>query len=69
MADFCKACSIDLFGEDHRELANIVTAQEWAEGKVAVVICEGCGHTFVDSEGNCIHNHCLKKGTPGHGRK
>ena len=47
MADFCKQCSLRIFGEDYRELADLITAEDTAKGFVSsVVICEGCGpHT------------------------
>jgi hypothetical protein len=60
MADYCKQCSKAIFGKDYKELANLVTEDEFALGIAASVLCEGCGHTFVDHEGNCLskeHNH------------
>jgi hypothetical protein len=44
MADFCRACSLEYFDKDFRELADITTEQAWKEGWAAIVICEGCGH-------------------------
>lgn len=67
MADFCKACSIQLFGEDWRELAGITNPERWANGEAAGVICEGCGPIQVDPEGNCVSKDCICKGKPGHG--
>lgn len=61
MADFCKQCSIATFGEDGKDLAGITTAQQMSEGKAAVVICEGCGLTYVDPDGVCINPHCDHK--------
>ncbi len=49
MADFCKECSIVMFGEDFGDLAGLVE-----EGDVAVVLCEGCGTVAVDDEGVVI---------------
>lgn len=54
MAEFCKQCSIDLFGADSRDLAGLITKEEVAEGFGAVVICEGCGIIRVDHEGVCL---------------
>lgn len=48
MADFCRQCSIELFGEDFKDLAGLCK-----EGEVVTVICEGCGYTTVDCDGNC----------------
>lgn len=67
MADFCHACSIQIFGRDYRELAGITSAEAWAEGRAAVVICEGCGYIQVDPDGNCVSKDCLEQGKKGHG--
>lgn len=66
MADFCRACSIDLFGKDLRELAGLTDPASWAEGRASRAICEGCGFVQVDPEGNCASPDCLKAGQPGH---
>lgn len=67
MADFCKQCSIDIFGEDFRELAGITTQEGWNDGKAAVVLCEGCGPIQVDPDGNCVSENCDCQGKAGHG--
>ena len=69
MADFCKACSEDLFGKDFGDLANLTDQDSWLDGKAAVVICEGCGYIQVDPLGRCASNDCLEAGNPGHGVK
>lgn len=54
MADFCKDCSIEIFGEDFHELAGLVP-----ERKTTSALCEGCQH-----EGLCEVDHtgkCLKR--------
>lgn len=56
MADFCKQCSIDLFGEDFKELAG--------EGR-RMGLCEGCGIVIVDPEGECVDPYCKVHGTKG----
>ena len=61
MADFCKQCSIDIFGEDFGELANLTKPETWKEGKAAVVICEGCGPCQVAPDGTCLSVDCLKE--------
>jgi hypothetical protein len=60
MADFCKQCSIENFGEDYRDLAGITTQEDWEQGRACVVLCEGCGPIQVDPEGNCTGNCILK---------
>lgn len=57
MADFCQQCSLDLFGEDYRELAGLATRE--AEDLHPVVICEGCGYIQVDNAGRCVSDDCL----------
>lgn len=54
MADFCKACSIEVFGEDFGEHKGLSTAEDTANGLYCVGICESCGVTQVDHEGVCI---------------
>lgn len=49
MADFCKKCSIEHFGEDFGDLTGICL-----EGQVVETICEGCGWIKVDHQGNEI---------------
>lgn len=67
MADFCKQCSIDNFGKDYRELAEITTQEDWNDGKASVVLCEGCGPIQVDPDGNCVSENCECHGMSGHG--
>ena len=67
MADFCKQCSIDMFGQDFRELAGITEEDKWQQGLAATVICEGCGVIQVDPSGNCVSPDCLCQGQEGHG--
>lgn len=64
MASFCKQCSDELFGKDFGDLKGITTIQDEADGKAAVVLCEGCGPIQVDTLGRCISLDCLKE----HGR-
>lgn len=63
MADLCKQCSIELLGEDFGDLRNHnsrkLTSEEIAEGQGWYALCEGCGHTLVNDEGECLGN-CMK---------
>lgn len=56
MADFCKQCSEIMFGKDFGDLKGLTPPELMVE-----VLCEGCGYTFVDSDGRCIkteeHGH------------
>ena len=56
MADFCKECSIEIFGEDFKELANISTPEDTANELYVHVLCEGCGPILVDHTGAKICN-------------
>lgn len=60
MADFCKQCSIDTFGEDFHDMAGLGPAGCEAEW-LCQVLCEGCGPTMVDQSGTCVDPHCLEK--------
>lgn len=63
MASFCKQCSIELFEKDYQELAYLGgQAPTLLPGHGYQVICEGCGITHVDDEGNCLDSNCLSKG-------
>ena len=59
MAEYCRQCSIRMSGEDFHELAGQTSQEDWKQGKMAVVICEGCGPIQVDPEGNCVSTDCL----------
>ncbi len=54
MADFCKQCALDTFGEDIGDLAGISTPEHTASGMFPVVICEGCGPVQVDHTGTRV---------------
>lgn len=59
MADFCKKCSIKMFGEDYGDLANIITEEQMKDGYVSgVIICESCGPIQVNHLGECISPDC-----------
>ncbi len=69
MADFCKACSYELFDKDYFDLADLTDEDDWHDGLAVCVICEGCGPIQVDPEGGCVSTDCLKQGEPGHGTR
>lgn len=66
MADFCKACSEELFGEDNHDLASRGGDFPLQKDHGYPVICEGCGFILVDKDGVCIQCD-LKPGESGHG--
>lgn len=59
MADFCKACAIDNFGDDTGDLKGLCNP-----GFFVQVICEGCGYIYVDHEGVCQMKGCLENHNP-----
>lgn len=62
MADFCKYCSIEMFGQDFKEMANITSEESIKENRYAAVLCEGCGPCQVLIDGTCItHKECVEK--------
>ena len=67
MADFCKACALEIMGKDYGDLAYITSRRDAKKKKYALVICEGCGPIQVDRRGNCVSKDCLKEGKEGHG--
>lgn len=61
MADFCKECSEELFGEDFGDLKGLLTEEDTKNERYAGVICEGCGFIQVDHTGKCIGGkNCLE---------
>lgn len=67
MAEFCKACSEDLFGPGYNDAKGITDQASWDKDLACLFLCEGCGFIQVDPEGNCISKDCLKQGEKGHG--
>jgi hypothetical protein len=49
VADFCKKCSIQIFGEDYGDMKGLCK-----EDECAAVLCEGCGFIYVDCNGEKI---------------
>lgn len=64
MADFCRQCSIEIFGEDYEDLKDLGPRDQLKPGEGWLALCEGCGSTVVDNEGNCIATNC-----PIHGKR
>jgi hypothetical protein len=63
MADFCKECSIEIFGRDFGDLAKLLSKDNYTATTVASALCEGCaGFISVDYEGNCRSTACPKHG-------
>lgn len=59
MAEFCQECSIELFGKDLGDFKGLITPEEFHQGLVATVLCEGCGrYICVDYNGARIGKIC-----------
>ncbi len=68
MADFCKQCTEELFGEESaydNDLRDIVSLEDSLVGVSAIVLCEGCGPIQVNHVGECLSVDCDKQ----HGSK
>ena len=64
MADFCRQCSIRIFGSDFGDLK--WKPKEGEEDMVSLELCEGCGPIQVKPDGTCVSEDCLEK---GHGKR
>lgn len=62
MAEFCAQCAVEIFGEDSGDLMGLLSPDEAAKGLCVSVLCEGCGPTRVDIDGNCLEYDCLRHG-------
>lgn len=61
MADFCVQCSADIGAPpDYTDF------EKPPVGYIQHVLCEGCGQTAINSEGQCISKYCLKQHGDGH---
>lgn len=54
MADFCKQCSIVVWGKDMKDLAGLSTEEDTKAGLYCSALCEDCGWIQVDHEGSCV---------------
>lgn len=63
MADFCKQCSVETWGEDTNDFSFNAP-----DGFVTAVLCEGCGPTYVKNDGTCVADDCLMKHGLKHGK-
>lgn len=65
MSEFCLQCSEELFGPGTGDFAGLLTEAESGQGFGVHVLCEGCGAAWVDHEGRCKSDYCLRR----HGEK
>lgn len=54
MADFCKQCSLDVFGEDTGDLKGLGDGMPLLEGHGWGALCESCGPIYVNDDGVCM---------------
>lgn len=64
MADFCSACSIELFDIDCEDLRGLCQPNE-----VVPMLCEGCGPILVNHVGVCQTINCLRQHNQEKGEK
>lgn len=57
MSDLCQQCSIDTWGGDSKDLANLTST-------TIIALCDVCGMVVVDADGKCVDSGC-----PVHGKK
>lgn len=66
MADFCRQCSLDIFGEDFGDLAGLAgLGPTHFPGWGYAALCEGCGLILVNDYGECQQCQLLV-GREGH---
>ena len=55
MADFCLQCANELFGSEDAPVKSdfneLLSKENFDEGYLLPVLCEGCGPIYVDSRG------------------
>lgn len=54
MADFCKQCSIEMFGKDFGDFKGLISRWKSWKGYGVPVLCEGCGFILVNHKGKRI---------------
>ena len=63
MAEFCVQCA-KKFGFAEDDFYGLTSAEDWAAGKAAIVLCEECGPIQVDRDGRCVVDCRLHHGEP-----
>lgn len=61
MAEYCKQCAMEEFGEESNDLAGISKPKDTAKGLYANGLCEGCAPNLVDHTGLCVSADCARK--------
>ena len=69
MAEFCRQCSMEMFGTDFGDFFDMSTEEDTKEGTFPLVVCEGCGVVQVNHLGECISVDCLKSGHLKEGKR
>jgi hypothetical protein len=65
VAEFCSACSKDIFKRDGHDFRGLTSDKDFRGGLACVVLCEGCGAIQVDPNGQCL-SACSRRNYPGH---
>jgi len=63
MADFCRQCSFNIWGDENlTDFNNIQTEENTKNNLITHVLCEDCGpNCEVDHTGKCVSEFCLKQ--------
>lgn len=59
MAEFCKQCAEGLGLP--QDFEGLLTTDQAKAGLVVRVLCEGCGPTYVNADGECVSKFCYRK--------
>jgi len=65
MAEFCRQCSVSMFGEPYADFEGISTEADTQNKLYPIVLCESCGPCQVYHTGKCVSIDCFEK----HGMK
>jgi hypothetical protein len=61
MADFCNQCKREMgLGSGAPNESDYPDYGPLEDGHGWPVICEGCGFTLIDRQGNCVGRHSVK---------
>lgn len=60
MAEFCTECVKELFGKEiESDFKGILPKEEFEKGQILSVLCEGCGHIYVNHLGDRLNEEYL----------
>ena len=55
MAEFCKECAYEMWGDEiPSDFKGLLSEEEFEDGYLLPVLCEGCGYIWVDPKGEKV---------------